>query len=304
MKKILFLMCFTGQILYAQTDSTKTEEEEKTPAWEKSLSVGLNLSHTLNANAPTSAPKQGFSTTNAIDIDFNYVKEGSRLNFKNELHWTFSFFKSNTKTPSQNTADALTSFHNLAYSLRKNGRWNANIIVTTETPVFKQYEGNYLKDYDQLGQIQRFLNPYEYKLSPGLKYQHNKYFGISISPYAVKFFGLTDQFIADKGAFIEEQKPDGHYKTKISERLGAEVIFKYKRVYKKKLDMNYTLTASSNYFENILKNGHLTGIFLTKFTLFKGFSISHRATLKGNLAQKPFKPYYNQVILLAYTLAL
>ncbi len=293
----LLLIC---RIAFAQ-DST---EVEKTPSWEKTLSIGLNLSHTLNANAPTSAPKQGFSTTNAVDIDFNYVKEESRLEFKNELHWTFSFFKSNTKTPSQNTTDALTSFHNLSYSLRKNGRWNANIIVTTETPIFKQYEGNFLKDYDQLGQIQRFLNPYEYKLSPGLKYQYNKYFGISISPYAVKFFGLTDQFIADKGAFIEEQKPDGHYKTKISERLGAEVIFKYKRVYKKKVDMNYTLTASSSYFEKILKNGHLSGIFLTKFTLFKGFSISHRAKLDGNLAQKPFKPYYNQVILLAYTLAL
>jgi hypothetical protein len=312
MKTLFFLTFCLAFGAFAQTpDSTKTrvaqqtsEEVEKTPSWEKSISFGLNLSHTLNVNAPTSAPKEGFSTTDAIDAEASYVKEGSRLKFKNEFHWSFSFFKANGSTPMQNTTDALTTFQDLSYSLRKNGKWNVNVVLQTETPIFTQYEGSYLKDYDQLGEIQRFLNPYSFNISPGLKFQPNKDFGISISPYAIKLFGLTDQKIADKGQWITDQNIDGHYKLQNTTRLGAQIVLKFTKKIKKKIILDYGLNLSSNYFENILKNGNMSGQFITKFNLFNGFWISHRATLKGNFADNPFKPYYSQVILLAYTLAL
>ncbi len=300
MKNIIYIILFlVFSETIAQTDST-----EKTPKWEFVVGMGFNLSHTLNINAPTNAPKTGFSTTEALDLTANYIKENSRFTAQNELHWTFSFYKSKANSASQNTADQVQTLHDFSYSIKKGGVWNFNLIAKAESQIFKLYEGNYLQDYEQLGQIQRFLNPYKYSLSPGIKYQPNKWLGISISPYSVQFFGLTDQKIADKGQFIEEQNPDGHYKKKVNEVLGAETNIWITKKFKKRAEINYRLNVSSNYFENILKNGKMGGTFITKINIIKNLSLSHRAILKGDLAQKPYKPYYNQVILLAYSLTL
>lgn len=299
MKKLSILFIFLSFRTFAQD----TTEVEKAPSWEKSISLGLNLSHTLNINAPTNAPKQGFSTTDAVDLTLNYIKEKSRFKVQNTLNWTFSFFKSKTNSATRNTADQMQTFHDFSYSFKKGGAWNINLIAKTESPIFRLYEGNYLKDYDQLGQVQRFLNPYRYTLSPGIKYQPNKWLGISISPYSVEFFGLTDQQIADKGQHIEEQESDGHYKKKITTVLGAESNIWIIKKFKKRAEINYKLNISSNYFQNTLKNGKMSGTFITKLNLIKNLSLSHRAMLKGDLAQKPYKPFYNQVLLLAYTLS-
>jgi hypothetical protein len=294
----IFILSLTFSVVFAQTDST-----EKVPSWEFATTLGLNLSHTLNANAPTNAPKQGFATTNAVDFTANYVKEKSRFKAQNEFHWTFSFFKSKSNVATQNTADAVNTLHDFSYSINKKGVWNINLIAKAETPIFKLYEGNFLKDYDQLGQVQRFLNPYKYTLSPGIKYQPKKWLGISISPYSVEFFGLTDQKIGDKGQHIQEQETDGHYKLKTKEVLGAETNIWITKKFKKRADINYRLNISSNYFENTFKNGKMGGIFITNVNLIKNLKLTHRATLKGDLAQKPYKPFYNQVILLAYSVA-
>lgn len=295
-KAFILSLSFSGAI--AQTDST-----EKTPSWEFSSSLGLNLSHTLNVNAPINAPKQGFATTNTIDLSANYIKENSRFKSQNEFHWAFSFFKASANAATQNTADQVNSLHDFSYSIGKKRVWNVNLIAKAETPIFKLYEGNFLKDYEQLGQVQRFLNPYKYVLSPGIKYQPKKWLGISISPYSVQFFGLTDQKIADKGQHTEEQNPDGHYKLKVNEVLGAETNIWITKKFKRRAEINYRLNISSNYFENTLKNGKMGGIFITKINIIKNLGLTHRATLKGDLAQKPYKPFYNQVVLLAYNLS-
>jgi hypothetical protein len=83
--------------------------------------------------------------------------------------------------------------------------------------------------------------------------------------------------------------------------LGAEVNIWYDRKIKKWLDMQYRLGISSDYFNKIAKNGLMDGLFISKFKLIKNVSLSHRAILKGDISQKPFKPYYNQTILLGYS---
>lgn len=282
---------------YFMNDTT----EEKLPSWEIISTVGLNLTHTLNVNAPKNAPKQGFATTNALDLTTNYIKDKSLFKAYNELHWTFAFFKAKTNAATQNTADQMQTLHDIALSFNIKGVWNINLISKIETPIFTLYESNYLRDYEQLGQAQRFINPYRLALSPGFKYQPQKWLGISISPYSIEFFGLTDQKIADKGQFVQDQEANGHYKLRSTELLGAETNIWITKKIKKIAEINYRINLSSNYFENTFKNGRMGGLFITKLNLYKNISLSHRAALKGNLSQKPFKPFYSQVILISYT---
>ena len=61
---------------------------------------------------------------------------------------------------------------------------------------------------------------------------------------------------------------------------------------------------SSNYFESIFKNGQIKGQFKTDITLFKGLLLTHIGNLKGDFANKPLNPFYNQVVLLGYRLSL
>lgn len=285
----------------AQTDSSQVE---KTPSWEKTITWGTSLSHTLNINAPIGTPRQSMSFSNALDISLNYIKETSKFKALNEVHWLFTFAKADSRSRTLNSADQVLTFHDLSYAIKNQSKWNANLIIKTESPLFKQYQGNFLKDYAQLGPIQAFLNPYTLNISPGIKYQAAKHFGISLAPYSLQLFGLTDQFIADKGDFIQERKSDGHYETKLFTPLGTDLNIWLKKKIGKRFDIDYKYSVSYNAFTDNLTKGKMTGLFLTNFKIVKGLKLTHRATIKGNFDNKPFKPFYNQVVLLSYTLSI
>ncbi|MGL4632637.1 MAG: hypothetical protein ACRCVT_15645 [Leadbetterella sp.] len=315
MKIILLLFCFG--FCYAQSDSTKTDttksnkqanrtpaKEEELPSWEKTITFGTSLSHTLNINAPTGTPKQGLGFNNAIDIFLNYVKEKSRFKTSNEVHWTTTLTKADGKSRTVATADLIQTLHDISFSFLRKRSISINTILRAESPLFSQFDGSYLKDYNQLGLITSFLNPYKFNISPGIKFVPKKGFMLSFSPYSIEYYGLTDQFIADKGQFITEQKPDGHYVTRQTNKLGAEANLWIDKKIKKRLDIKWRVNLSSNYQDKFLKNGRLGGTFITKFLIVKGLALTHRANLKGDLSIIPFKPFYNQVTMLSYTLNL
>ena len=64
--------------------------------------------------------------------------------------------------------------------------------------------------------------------------------------------------------------------------------------------MQYRLGISTDYFSKVAKNGLMDGLFITKIKIIKNLFLSHRAIIKSNFADKPFKPYYTQTILLSY----
>lgn len=298
---LLLIILIKSITSFAQTDTTK---KEKVPSWEKTINMGINLSHILNINPPTNAPKQGMSFTNTFDISLVYIKEGSRLQMANEMHSIITLNKSNINSKSTLVADNLNTLHDISYSMKKNNKWNTNIIVKAESPMLKQYDGNYLTDINNLGLIQKILNPYRLILSPGFKFQPNKTWKLSISPYSVEIFGMNNQFIVNKGIHITELDENGNFKSKLVSNLGAETNIWFDKKIRKKIDLKYRLNLSSNYFENTFKNGRIGGTFISLFKLHKNLSLTHRGLLKGDFAQKPFKPYYNQAILLNFTKAL
>jgi hypothetical protein len=272
--------------------------------WKFTLGIGLNVGNILEFNSPSGTDKKSLSGTTSLDLGLNYTKEGGRFAMTNELHWLFGLQKSGLTSAAhiQRISDDLNTLHDFSMAIGKTKKWNFNLIAKTATSIFNIYNGDYFKDINLLGKSQAFLSPYDITISPGIKWQPNKYLRISLSPYSFNLYGVKNQQVSNSGVFITDLDASGNYKKNLFKRLGAEVNFWYDRQVRTWLEMQYRLGISSNYFEKIAKNGLLDGLFITKIKLIKNLYLTQRAELKGDFAITPFKPYYNQSILLSYSM--
>jgi hypothetical protein len=276
--------------------------EEPVKSYQYSFALGFNVSNILEFNAPSGPDKKSFSATSTLDLGLDYYKEGNRFAMTNELHWTLAVQKDGITNSDriQRVSDDFITLHDLSYTLSKNSKWNANLILKTGTSIFTIYDGSYFKDYNNNGKIQGFLSPYQITLSPGIKYQPNEYFRLSLSPYSVSLYGLTSQEIANTGFYTQTYDTNGDYDLFVFEQLGAELNIWYDRKYKKWLEMQYRFGVSSDYFSKTDINVLMDGMFITKFRIAKNIYLTHRAILKGDLLETPLKPYYKQIILLSF----
>lgn len=271
--------------------------------WQHTVSFGINLGNVLEFNNPAGKGRKNFSLNTSLDLGLNYRKESSKFAMTNELHYILGLQKEGLTNNDhiQNYQDNLITLHDFSRGFGVGNKMNFNIILKTTTSLFTVYDGNYLRDYNNLGRTKAFASPYDIIVSPGLKYQANQYFRISISPYSFQLYGIRDIGIADKGLYITDMDANGKFKRFVFKRLGAEANFWFDKKVKKWLEMQYRLSFSSDYFGNFGKNGLMDGLFITKIKLIKDIYLTHRATLKSNLAVNFLNPYYNQVILISYS---
>ncbi len=303
---IVFSFC-TAQITARTKDSlTIPELSVKEKAWKATAALGLNVSHFLEVNASPGPDKKSFSGAGSLDLGLNYKKEGARFEMTNEVHWMVNVQKAGLADTEyiKRVNDDFKTLHDYSIGITNKNRISINLIAKTSTSIFTIYNGDYFSDVNHLGRIQGFLSPYEAILSPGLKIQPDKYLRVSISPYSMRFYGLTDSQIANTGLYTTDPDGDGSYTRFEFKQLGAEVNIWYDRQIGSWLEVQYRVGVSAEYLENVGKNGLLDGLFITKIKLFKDLYLSHRAELKGDFSQKPFKPYYGQTILLSYTKSL
>lgn len=265
--------------------------------------IGLNLENVLEYNTPNKPDKKIFSATTAIDLGINYLKESSRFAMTNEFHWTAGIQKEGTTGSDKiiRTSDELLTLHDYSITLSKNSNWNFNLIAKTATSLFTIYDGDYFKDYNEVGKNQAFLSPYDLTLSPGIKYQPNKNFRVSISPFSINMYGLLSQSIANTGYYTHTFDDNNEYDLYIFTKQGADLNIWYDKKVKNWLEMQYRLGVSSDYFSKETIIGILDGLFITKIKLFKNLSLAHRAVLRGDFVTQPFKPYYKQNILLSFS---
>ena len=285
------------------TIAEKGDEEPVVKPWEFTFGIGLNIGHLLELNPPSGTDKNSFSATCALDLGLNYFEEGKRFFMTNELHWILSVQKAGLSNGShiQRASDELNTLHDFSLAMNKNNKWNFNLIVKSSTSVLTIFDGEFFKDYNSNGKTQAFLNPYQVTISPGIKFQPNDYFRLSVSPYSISLYGLTNLQIANTGFYTQTHDGNNNFDLFEFKQLGAELNIWYDRKVKKWLEMQYRLGVSSDYFTNIARNGLMDGLFITKAKLIKNIYLSHRASLKADLAAKPFKPYYNQTILLSFS---
>jgi hypothetical protein len=311
MKSILLFMVlilFGSNYLYSNNNtSTQENQDDSTEivkSWVFAFDFGLNAGNVLEFNNPNGTDKKCLSLNTEINLGLNYKKEGSKFEMTNELHYSFGIQKAGLalKTNSQRTEDDLATLHDFSFGINKGNKLNINVILKSNTSIFTIFDGDYFKDINNLGRIQGFSSPYDIIVSPGLKYQPNDYFRFSLSPYSFQLYGIVNNEIASKGIFITDLDEDGNYKHFFFKRQGgAEANFWFDRKIKKWLVMQYRLSFSSDYFENFGKNCLMNGLFITKVKIIKDLYLTHKATLKSDLAVNFLKPYYNQTVMLSYS---
>ncbi len=276
---------------------------QKKSNWEFNYGLGLNFSFFTETNSIDGTDKKGLSAAGSFDIAVNYKKEGGRFAMTNEFHWLIAMQKSglNSSAHFQRITDDFKSLHDFSMTVSKKTKWNFNLIAKTSTSIFTIFNGDYFKDLNHLGKIQAFLSPYEITLSPGIKWEPDNYFRISLSPYSMGLYGLVSQQIANTGFYTQTKDANNDYARFVYKQLGAELNIWYDREIKGWVEMQYRLGISSEYLGGFGKNGLMDGLLITKFKLLKNIYLSHRAILKGDLSIAPFRPYFSQTFLLNYT---
>lgn len=310
---ILLLPCITtfGQLdsLESIKDSLSNlhdqqiiEEEESISYWSSNVSIGFNIGHNLEVNSLFGNDKKGFSTTNSLDLDLSYYNDSSVFSMTNELHYMIGLQKEGLQSSSyiQRTLDDLNTLHDFSIASRKKRKWSINIIAKVLTSTLKVYNGDYLKDHNNLGQTQGFFNPYEIIFSPGIKFQPTNSWRFSFAPYSVQLYGLTSQDIADTG-YYTEINDIGQYELFEVKPLGVEFNIWYDKKIKKWLKMQYRLGVSADYLGDISSNGIIAGLFITKVKLIEDLYLSHRGTMRSDFSQNIFQPNYKQAVLLTYS---
>ena len=283
-------------------EAAKDDNPSPDKPWKFTTAFGINLGNVLEFNNTTGTDKKSLSLNTSLDLGLNYKKQGRKFEMTNELHYLLGIQKEGLSggTHLQRTQDELSTLHDFSSGLDKKNRWNFNLIVKTATSLFTVYDGDYFKNFTGLGRIQAFASPYEITVAPGIKYESGKFFRISLSPYSFQLYGVKNRPISAKGIFITDTDASGNYKRSLFKRLGAEVNFWYDRKLKQWLDIQYRLSFSSDYFANFGKNGLMDGLFITKIKVIKDIYLTHRATIKSNLAVNFLKPFYSQMVLLSY----
>lgn len=309
---ILFFLIITeiSAQYYKPLWTIKTERDTVTNVkkdWTFQLSVGLNASYTNNVNVPGGTSDNGFSGSSTVDVYINKT-EGKFLS-SNEFHYQVSFFRAGGKS-----ADVIKSFDNLYslhdWSLRNaaGDKWNLNFIAKISTPLIRSWPGGLLRRPDNtvITAVEKPGNPYDVSFAPGFKCIISKRLNISLSPYALRFYGVTDQAIADQAIYdtggIEEKT--GRYRKARTEKKGAELNIWFDWNVKEILTCEYRVDFSSKYSASIFKEGLFNGFFTTRLKLISNLYLTHRGILTGIADQRPLKPEWRQTVLLSYSLTL
>jgi len=287
----------------------KTEKDtlrNKTPMWNYDIVFGLNGSYTNNSNVPGGTSQNGFSGTTTVDIYVN-KSEGKFLS-ANEFHYQASFFRAGEKNANViKSYDIMYSLHDWSIRNGPTSRWNLNFIAKVSTPLIRSYKDGLLKRLDEniVTALEKPGNPYDVSFAPGFKCIISKKLNISLSPYALRFYGVTDRALADLGIYdtggIDVQT--GRYHLSKKETKGAELNIWFDWNLHEKLICEYRVDLSSKYSSSIFTEGLFNGFFTTKIRLVKNLYLTHRTILNGIIEQRPLKPELRQTVLLSYSLA-
>lgn len=121
-------------------------EQDSIPrVWTLGVNLGINIAFSSNKNQMEETSKDGFSTTNTVDLNLNYNKR--RVQMTNEVHWQFSLYKAGGKnSPVVKSSDDLLSLHDWSVGFSRKNKWNLNVISKVNTSIFTIFEGGLFKD--------------------------------------------------------------------------------------------------------------------------------------------------------------
>lgn len=292
--------------IYPSDTSTKTamNDKPKEKYHQFNTNLGLMLGSIFEWNNTAGTPdKTGLAFNIGLDFTHRYNKPTSKISLSNELHYVWSVQKDGLLDTNhfQNGQDELMTLHDWSIGFTEKNKWNINLITKFSTSLFHTFDGNYFADITGLGRIRSPLSPFIINLAPGIKYNVNDDFRISISPFSAELYGVTNSEISSKGIYITDTLAGGQYKKGIIRKEGVELNLWFDKQIKEWLNFQWRLTLSSDYKQGFLNNAVADGLFITKLKLIKDIYVTHRFTLNSDLFSNLTKPFMTQNIQLSYS---
>lgn len=268
MKKILLSACLLffafSTILYAQ-DKTVSELRDaagrtiaKDPddtipqVWKKGGLFSINVNQGALSNWAAGGDKSSLSVATLLNLYAFYKKD--RQIWDNSLDIAYGFVNT-TSLGSRKADDRFDFLSKYGYQLGK-GHWYASALFNFRTQLTKGY--SYPSD-DPKVLTSNFLSPAYILLSPGITYQPNDNFSVSLSPATARWTIVTDDALSAAGAFGVD--PGKKAKTEF----GAFGSVNYKA----NISENASYAARLDLFSNYLHNPQNIDLYMTNMLLVK-----------------------------------
>ncbi len=242
MKKILLLSsCFLiSSASFAQQDSSATQQRDT--SWKKGGFVNVNFSQ-VSLNQWAQGGENSLSMASALSLFANYAKE--KTIWDNQLDLAYALLKSGS-TPVRKNDDRID--FTSKYGRLMKGKWYYSALLNFKSQFTKGY-----KYPDDSTVVSKFLAPGYVTIALGFNYKPVDYFELFISPATGKFTIVTDQTLADAGAYgVDPAKLDANgipqkgTGENVESELGAYLNLKFK----KEIMQNVTLYTKLELFDN------------------------------------------------------
>lgn len=229
-----------GQITEAEK-TLKTQSADTTKGWKKGAVIGLNLSQTSLTN--WAAGGQNSIAANGIFSVFANYKKGKNA-WDNSLDLGYGILKQEGSTYSKKTDDKIDLLSKYGREAFKNFYYAALLNFKTQMDVGY----NYPTDSTRLKISNRFAPAYIIG-ALGIDYKPNAYLSIFAAPITGKLTIVTDQSLADVGAFGVDKG-----KNTKSEFGGYLRMIYSKNDFKSEFLKNVSFTTKLDLFSNYMKD--------------------------------------------------
>jgi len=268
MKKILlsaFLVSFVfTTVLYAQDPTvsemrdaagraiTKDPNDTIPQVWKKGGLFSVNVNQGALSNWAAGGDKSSLSVAALLNLYAFYKKD--RHIWDNTLDIAYGFVNT-TSLGSRKADDRFDFLSKYGYQLGK-GNWYASALFNFRTQLSKGYA--YPKDQDKI-LTSNFLSPAYILLSPGVTYQPNENFSVSLSPATARWTIVNDDGLSDAGAFGVDPGE------KVKTEFGAFASVNYKA----NISENASYVGRLDLFSNYLNNPQNIDLYMTNMLLVK-----------------------------------
>jgi len=235
------LLC--GLIFFMWSMSASGQEAERDTSWKSGGFVGITFNQ-VNLSHWSQGGDNSLSLSSTLNLFANYVKV--KKSWSNNLDLGYSLTKT-SNNPMRKSDDKIDLTSKFGYKI-DDSKWFYSALGNFKS----QFAAGYNFPNDSVP-VSKFLAPAFLTLSIGINYKPTDYLEIFVSPATGKWTFVTDQDLADAGAFgVEPARVDasgvpvvGTGKTVRSE-FGAYMNI----MFKKDIMQNVTLSSKLELFNN------------------------------------------------------
>ncbi|MCX6292344.1 MAG: DUF3078 domain-containing protein [Bacteroidetes bacterium] len=236
MKKILILL------VILVSSSQVFSQAAKDTSWKKGGFVNVNFTQ-VSLNQWAQGGENSLSLAGNANLFANYAKE--KTTWDNSLELAYALLKSGA-TPFRKNDDRID--FTTKYGRLMKGKWYYSALVNLKSQITKGY-----KYPDDSTVVSKFLAPGYITIALGVNYKPVDYFEVFISPATGRYTIVTDQTLADFGAYgVEPATRDasGTMQKGTGKNVKAEFGAYLNMKFKKEIMQNVTLSTKLELFDN------------------------------------------------------